>query len=216
MLCSSHSEIYNALQLQNFHNLTLESRKSIWFFDFIFELEKNLQVLDDPSRQSLVKCVLDEFKACLAPHRDELKEQIIHGDLNEQNIIVRDIDGEPKIVGIIDFGDVNKAPRIFELAMLCCYMTLNTTLIEPTVIPKYVINGYQSVRTISSLEMKVLPICVMARLAQSLVLGVYSYLKDPHNDYVLSSSINGWNVLEKMSQIGSRNLEKLWTKKEKA
>lgn len=197
--------------VQNFHNLTLGNRKSIWFFDFIFEIDKFFYAITNADQKALVESILNEFKATLNASLHNLVHQIIHGDLNEQNIIVRDTLNGPEIVGLIDFGDVNKAPKIFELAILCCYMTLDSSIIDPIIIPKYILNGYKSVDKISQLEMKVLPICVMARLMQSLVLGAYSYMKDPKNDYVLCSSIKGWTILQKLNEIGSDKLRKMWS-----
>ena len=44
----------------------------------------------------------------------------IHGDFNEQNIIVDSLSGD--IRGLIDFGDSQKNPLVYDLAIAVMYM----------------------------------------------------------------------------------------------
>jgi len=55
-------------------------------------------------------------------------------------------------------------------------------------------------------------VCVSARLCQSLVLGAYSYLQDPGNDYLLSTAAKGWNVLDIIWNTPQTELMRRWKK----
>lgn len=166
--------------------------------------------MKDPAKHSLAQNVLLDFTVKIVPIIPKLPSQIIHGDLNEQNLLVQEISGEPQITGIIDFNDVHRAPVIFDLALLCAYMALDSKIISPVRLPKYIIEGYKSVKNITDEEMKILPLCMMTRLAQSLVLGAYSHLDQPDNEYLLSSTQRGWQVLEMLYQHGSDQLLSYW------
>lgn len=46
-----------------------------------------------------------------------MRQSVIHGDLNEANIIIKD----NAVQGFIDFGDISYAPVVCELAILLTY-----------------------------------------------------------------------------------------------
>ena len=50
----------------------------------------------------------------------------------------------------------------------------------------------------------------MARLAQSLTLGAYSYRNDQGNEYVLSSARKGWSILERLISFEDDLLKEMW------
>ncbi|XP_074604617.1 hydroxylysine kinase [Brevipalpus obovatus] len=196
--------------LETFHSPTLANRQFIWSLLSAPKLDKFIFAVKDPAMHSLAQNVLLEFAVKIVPIIPKLRSQIIHGDLNEQNLLVQEISGEPQITGIIDFNDAHRAPVIFDLAILCAYMALESKSISPVRLPKYIIEGYKSVKVITDEEMKILPICVMTRLAQSLVLGAYSHLNEPNNEYLLSTSQRGWQVLEMLYQHGPDQLLSYW------
>lgn len=53
-------------------------------------------------------------------------------------------------------------------------------------------------------------ICVSARLCQSLVMGAYSYLQDPGNEYLLTTSQKGWDVLQLIWNTPKTDLMSKW------
>jgi Ser/Thr protein kinase RdoA (MazF antagonist) len=65
----------------------------------------------------LARAVLQEFVDQVAPRLASLPWQVIHNDANDANI-VRDDAGRP---GLIDFGDLCRAPRSCGLAVACAY-----------------------------------------------------------------------------------------------
>ena len=56
----------------------------------------------------------------LASVRDSLPTQVIHGDLTDDNVVaVLGVDGRPRPIGVIDFGDLMESWAIAELAVTC-------------------------------------------------------------------------------------------------
>ena len=53
----------------------------------------------------------------------------IHGDFNEQNIIV---DSQDNIHGVIDFGDSQKNPLVYDIAIAIMYMMTKVRFIYPS------------------------------------------------------------------------------------
>ncbi|XP_053211425.1 hydroxylysine kinase-like [Panonychus citri] len=176
-------------ELKNFTNSVLEKRKTIWSLSSVDKLDKFLFAVDNDDHRSLISGVIKKFKQQVIDKIDEFPVSIIHGDVNEQNIVLDKVDTNRwSVIGLIDFADSHQAPTIFDLAILCCYVTLDSKLIDPIKAPGYVISGYHRVIQISDQEWNILPISIMARLAQSLTLGAYSYRENQGNEYILSSA----------------------------
>lgn len=80
---------------------------------------------------------------------------MIHGDFNEQNILVEEVDGKWMIKAILDFGDSHYSCYLYELAIAVTYMIL---LKKDIGVGGQVIAGYLSVNPISSMEVKLLKV----------------------------------------------------------
>lgn len=133
-----------------------------------------------------------------------------HGDYNEQNILVRPIschgngDVEYDIVGVLDFGDSNCSPYIYEVAIAMMYAMLDSHIVDPLSVGGHVIAGYLvgsraadgRPPLIGTDERRLLRTCVAARFAQSLTMGAYSYSLDPTNEYLLTTAKRGWTILD--------------------
>lgn len=82
---------------------------------------------------------------------------LIHGDFNEQNILVTRgrKEGEFKVSGVLDFGDSQVSYYVFELAITMTYMMLQT---KDLATGGLVIAGYSTVRPIPDVEFKMLKV----------------------------------------------------------
>ncbi|KAL1129908.1 hypothetical protein AAG570_012852 [Ranatra chinensis] len=178
-------------------------RSSLWALQNCLMIRNLIYVIEDPEKKSLVLHVLNQFDQLVLPKIDCLEKGIIHGDFNEHNIIVED----DKVISLIDFGDSQYAPVLFEIAICLCYIILQGQHFEMC---KHVLEGLKTRRILTSLEITLLKISICARLCQSLVLGLYTYSKDPNNKYVLSSQINGWKQLQMLVPMEQAVLENSW------
>ena len=144
---------------------------------------------------------------------------VIHGDINEQNLIVseKSVPGgtspeqaEHEVYGIIDFGDSTYSYYVFDLAIAIMYMSVDNKVIDPLLAGGHVLAGYCSVLPLNEFEFDVLKVCVAGRYAQSLVLGQYTISIDPGNDYVITTAKNGWSQLEKLWTTPKAELYQKW------
>ena len=73
---------------------------------------------------------------------------IIHGDFNEQNIICRESKetGQEEIFSVIDFGDSQWNPLLYELGIAIMYMMTRCDCMEPSAAGGHVVAGYIQVR----------------------------------------------------------------------
>ena len=84
--------------------------------------------------------VLERFAAEILPRLRALPAQAIHNDANEHNVLVGD-DGE--VCGLIDFGDLCRAPRVCGLAVACAYAMAMLPVPERELLP--LVAGYHEV-----------------------------------------------------------------------
>ncbi|KAM3957207.1 hydroxylysine kinase [Aphomia sociella] len=187
-------------KLQNFNHSGLVSREHIWMLTKIPELEKFKFVIKDSEKLDLAEEVIEEFKYAVIPRLEELEHGVIHGDVNEMNILVSPktagSQSDYRISGIIDFGDIQYSYYVFELAIAMTYVMLLTG--DPSS-GGLVLAGYTVTRRLPDDEYRLLKTLICARLVQSLILGAYTFVQDPNNTYVTSTEkANGWELLKKI------------------
>ncbi|KAL7644297.1 UNVERIFIED_CONTAM: hypothetical protein RMT77_005124 [Armadillidium vulgare] len=206
--------LYNALK--NYENQVIKERKSLWQLESLLTLHDYLYVITDETKVSLLKEILCAWEEIVAPVISSLEKGIIHGDLNEQNILVATTPQKENpfrhIFGILDFGDANYSPFIFELCIAITYIMIEVNVMDPIEASGFVIAGYASERDVSDTEFGLLKECIAARFAQSLTLGAYSYLKDPSNVYLLCTAKSGWEKLFILWQTPKEELVSKWKK----
>ncbi len=161
-------------------------------------MEKSLSVLGSPQR-ALIKLTLEDF---LDNERDflGLGSQIIHGDVNDHNVLVSlNKNGQTCISGIIDLGDAHSAPRVFDLAIAIAYGIIGTT--DPLLAASEITRGYYAVQPLLDIEINVLMTLVCARLGQSVCI---ASLRRNHGDtdpYHLISEPGAWKTLSLLADI---------------
>uniref|UniRef100_A0A2H1VFQ9 Hydroxylysine kinase n=1 Tax=Spodoptera frugiperda TaxID=7108 RepID=A0A2H1VFQ9_SPOFR len=184
----------------NFNHSGLVAREHMWMLTKVPELEKFKYVIKDAEKLELAEEVIEEFKYAVVPRLDELEKGVIHGDVNEMNVLVGLKEGGSKsdyrVTGIIDFGDIQYSYYVFELAITMTYMMLVAG--DPRV-GGYVLAGYTVNRRLPDNEYRLLKTLISSRLIQSLILGAYTIEQDPNNTYVTSTErANGWDLLKKI------------------
>ena len=120
--------------LKDFNHPAYDKKNLIWFLSSIPQVKNFLHAITDEQRSSMCKDIFDEFSDKVMSIKESLETGIIHGDFNEQNILVRPLKNDPEqyeIFGVIDFGDSQKNPYIFELAITIMYMMTKCEVIDP-------------------------------------------------------------------------------------
>ena len=171
-------------------------------------LSKSLESLEKKSRENPLIWNLKNFDSVVADSQYpelanrisgklipnlRLNEQLCHYDLNDDNIIV----GEE--IGIIDFGDVDVAPRITDIAICLCYILINLFQRErspglPFIkrVVQSVLGNYRCVvDDTTEAELDLCATIVIARALMSLSIQSKNRAENPENAEYLSVSDKG-------------------------
>ncbi|XP_045102821.1 hydroxylysine kinase-like isoform X2 [Portunus trituberculatus] len=200
-------------ELKDFTSEDLKQRKFMWCMENVPQLPKFLFAVKDEHRRKMVEEVLQAWQERVAPVLPQLERGFIHGDANEQNFIVNVSQDDPSnyhVDALIDFGDIQHSYYLFELSIIIMYMMLVAKTMDPDDVGGHVIAGYLTHRTLSENEWNILKDCVAARFIQSLVLGAYSILQDPDNQYLLVTATKGWELLDSFWHTPKEHLVAKW------
>ncbi|MCI2423865.1 aminotransferase [Saccharopolyspora sp. K220] len=131
----------------------------------------------------------------LAPAKDGLPVQAVHGDLTVDNVIaIAGDDGRRRPVGIIDFGDLTQSWRITELAVTCSSL-LPYAADDPTAILP-AIRAFNQVRPISDDEVNALWPLIVLRATSLMVSGQHQTSFDVANNYASKNLDWEWRIFE--------------------
>ena len=155
-------------------------------------------ILPDPARQALVDDVFLRFEAVVTPRLTTLPRGIIHGDINDDNVLV----AGDQVCGILDFGDCLDNPLVCDLAIALAYHTLDED--APLEAAAEIIAAYHRVRPLSPAELTVLFPMVCARLAVSVIISQQRRRIDPDRASWFVSEARAWAKLETFSKYSPR------------
>ncbi|XP_061883999.1 hydroxylysine kinase isoform X2 [Entelurus aequoreus] len=205
------ARVDNILKEMKHPQLSVLQREGfIWNLSNVLLLEKYMHALDGDPLQEVVKSVLHQYKTFVVPKYASFRKCLIHGDLNDLNLLVqaKESNGH-RISGIIDFGDMNISYYVHELAIAIMYMMLEHP--EPLEVGGPILAGWESVFPLNEAENDCLFWLVLSRFCQSLVLARYSVTLHPENEeYLMISSKKGITILRRLLEMGKEQVEKIW------
>ncbi|XP_059168729.1 hydroxylysine kinase-like [Physella acuta] len=194
--------------LQDFDNPFYATFDCLWSLSNIDKVASVTYAVRDDRRRQICEDVLMVYQRDVVPSLPGFRKGYIHGDLNEQNIL---INKQTEICGLLDFQDAAKSFPLYDLAIHICYMLMtqfsDVTLLD---IPGHILAGYQTRLELTPDEGSALRVCVAARMVQSLVYGAYTHYMDPSNTYVLETSKCGWRALETFWVAEPGQLQNRW------
>lgn len=136
-----------------------------------------------------------------------LGSQVIHGDVNDYNVLVSlPGDGPRRITGIIDLGDAHSAPRVFDLGIAIAYAILDTD--DPLMSISEIVRGFHDRTPLSEEEADVVFALARARLGASVSISAWRrHQLGEVDDYALISERPAWDMLRKLHEIPVRLAE---------
>jgi Ser/Thr protein kinase RdoA (MazF antagonist) len=169
----------------------------LWDLQRIAELRSILGFIDDSRIRDSVVTAIDDYERVVAPVKADLSHQVIHADANPENVVV--CDGG---IGFIDFGDIVRAPRVFDPGIALSYLRRDGD--DPLALVLPFMAGYNAVAAFAQSELDVLFDVVRARLATSITL-LYWRLRDrPENDeYRRKSLLSESNASQFLAALDS-------------
>lgn len=125
-----------------------------------------IDALPDAFARRLANDTLADFERDSAPRLPTLPRQLIHNDLNPDNVLVDEVTGA--LPSVIDFGDMVRAPVVCDLAIACAYHIDDSD--EPLRFVGDIVGGFHSEFALDSEELALLPGLIAGRLSQTLLI----------------------------------------------
>jgi len=139
----------------------------------------------DPTDRANTECALDRFDAAIAPMLSRLRRQVIHNDFNPFNILVRE-DDPGTITGVLDFGDMIRAPLINDLAVATAYQVGRGA--DPLAPVLEIVAAYSAVNPPTAEESDLLYDLIATRLTMNLLIAEWRAARHPENRaYILKN-----------------------------
>jgi Ser/Thr protein kinase RdoA (MazF antagonist) len=152
----------------------------------------------DERRSLIVRC-LDTFDKSVLPRLGTLRAQIVHNDLNRNNVIVDPADND-RIVAILDFGDMVHTPLINDVAIGAANQLSDSDNPLDTAIE--FIAGYSETVPLASAEIDLLYDLVCTRLVMSVVITGWRAARFPERrEHILRNTPANWSRLANLAAM---------------
>ncbi|MEO7965478.1 MAG: aminotransferase class III-fold pyridoxal phosphate-dependent enzyme, partial [Gemmatimonadaceae bacterium] len=159
-----------------------------------------LSFVDDTAHRELVAAFLDHFDGKVAPALRRCRSQVIHGDANDHNVLVRESDNACS-VALIDFGDAVHSAVVNEVAVACAYAMLGST--HSIADAARILSAFHAVHTLESDEVDLVFDLIAARLVISVCMSASRRERSGDNAYLSVSEAPAWELLERMRTMDS-------------
>jgi len=155
----------------------------------------------DPSRRALAEHALARFERLAKPVLPTLRTQPIHNDFNIYNVLVDPADTD-RIAGVLDFGDMVRAPLIDDLAVAASYQLGADGDPLDHIVP--FVAAYHAVLPLQPVEVDLLYTLMTARLTMVVAISGWRAARYPENAaYVLRNNPLSWARLVGCEQVGN-------------
>ncbi|NNF39759.1 MAG: phosphotransferase, partial [Woeseiaceae bacterium] len=123
----------------------------------------------------------------VAPQIKALRTQVIHGDANPENILVAP--SRRSVSGFIDFGDMLRAPLVFDVAIAAAYLRGDAANALDLIVP--FVSGFHAALPLTEAELQLLYDLVRARLAATVTLLYWRLGARAHDDPYRQKTLQG-------------------------
>ena len=156
-----------------------------WDLKHATRLRHLLVHIENRSNRHRAERALDGFDAVVLPAQPHLREQVIHNDLSLYNVLVDE--AEPsRVLGVIDFGDLVRAPLVNDLAIASSYhFAAHGEPLAPIV---EIVRAYHAVHPLTAEETDLLFDLVSMRMAMTILITEWRARRYPENRaYILKN-----------------------------
>lgn len=177
------------LQLFKLNNYVLKARQWEWDLQYLNLNKKYIAEIDGANDRNLVSYFFQQYAFHVTPILPELRKSVIHNDVNEWNVLVKD----NAISGLIDFGDLAHSQLINEVAIAITYACYDKE--APLTWAIHFIKGYHKILPLEQKELDILYYLIAGRLCTSVCNSAHAKKADPENSYASVSEKNAWRML---------------------
>lgn len=188
------------LALQGFEHEGLD-RPLVWDIGRFMILEPLLDYETDPARRALAEQAFELYRTRLEPVRGQLRSQVLHGDFSAFNAVV-DPASEAFVTGVIDFGDVQRGPVVFDPAVLLANH-LRPAPANPWQTARDMLVGYLEAFPLTDEEIELLAIASLARVVLRALVTNWRIAHVPERaDYLRMHAREDWERIENTLDYG--------------
>jgi len=174
-------------------DLKWDLQGALWIKDYTHHIE-------NPARLEIVEHFIRQFENSVMPQAASLRTSVVHNDANDYNVLVTgDADGNTRVAGIIDFGDMLHTYTASEVAVAAAYAMLDKA--DPLAAAAEIVAGYHEVFPLTEFELECLYSLICMRLAVSVTNSALQQKLHPDNEYLLVSERPAWQLLERLYRI---------------
>jgi Ser/Thr protein kinase RdoA (MazF antagonist) len=139
------------------------------------------------------------------PRLADLPQQIIHNDFSPTNILCR---GDA-VTGIVDFGDMMRAPRVLDPATACSYLILDRA--QPFRFARAAMRSYLEANPLAQVENVFVPQLMMARRLLSVLITNWTVRLFPDNaGHILKDEPASRAALRRLDGLGTGLSQAFW------
>ena len=137
----------------------------LWDLQRAAGLRELLSYIKESELRSAVAACLDDYDQRVQPVLPALRRQVIHSDLHGDNVLI--VSGnENRIAGVIDFGDMVRAPLIMEVAVAASYLRTDSSDVMSLITP--FVAAFHAVLPLQADELELLFDLLRARLTATI------------------------------------------------
>ncbi len=204
------------LALESFSH-PLDARVLLWDLMRLGSLKDQVGWTEDLGNRAWLEAFIQSFVVDCLPGVATLPTQVIHNDLSTNNVLV-DRAQPNRISGIIDFGDMVRAPRVNEVAVAASYFIGSD---EPLDAILDVAEGYDRISPLLDDEIAWLYDLVLARLATRAVMYGWRGALFPENRaYILRNAASAWRLIAQLTAAPAKQMRERirlsWKKRKEA
>lgn len=159
-------------------------QRLLWDIKHASALRKLFGYLPDQAAREIANRCLDNFERFALPAFGALRTQVIHSDLNPDNVLLDPSDPE-SVAGVIDFGDMTRSPLIADVAIGASYLRELERAPLDKIVP--FVAGYRAVTPLEPEELDVLPHLIRVRaLATVSIASWRAAMRPPDDPYLVT------------------------------
>ncbi|HUF46950.1 MAG TPA: aminotransferase class III-fold pyridoxal phosphate-dependent enzyme [Vicinamibacterales bacterium] len=169
-------------------------RTHAWDLAAALQHRGKIALVTDRHRRQLLEWTFLQYAGAV-PELARLPHALIHGDANDENVLV----AGDRVSGLIDFGDALWNPSVCELAIALAYAMLDED--DPLTAGARVVAGYDAERSLSLDELRVLLPLVLGRLSVTVAMAAHHWTIDPDHPTWFVTEARAWALLERLTAI---------------
>jgi len=193
--------------LRGFHHAAAD-RVMLWDVQHAPLVRPLVPSIEDPRARDMVTRVLDRFDEVVTPIWPSFRTQVLHGDLDSDNVLV---DDGGFVCGIIDFGDMSHTAVVTDLVSVLGSALSNRSGREVIRAARVVVGGFQDVVPLQADELRVLGELVATRIAAGVAIESWraaQHLQEA--EFALRDIPRAVGIVESLEAIGYEEIASSW------